>query len=150
MYKKSNDKNKTIKANETANAVNAEFSAEDKRLLSRYAVNFSDKEVFEKKLNEGYTGLAAISQGPWIAYKPKNASIWDERIVALFAFYKEKGKIATLEFRKLNISNETMRCSPIEEVYTEKKFEKLTAKYQLDVPQNKLALESVVKNWGTW
>jgi hypothetical protein len=149
MYKKLNDTNKTIKANETATAMQ-EFSAEDKRLLSMYADGYSSKEVFEKKLNEGYTGLAAISQGPWIAYKPRNKLVDRERIVALFAFYKEKEKIATVEFHKLDFISETMRCSPVEEVYTEKKFEKLTAKYQLDVPQNKLSLDSVVKNWGTW
>ena len=97
---------------------------------------YGRKDVFEKRLNEGYTEVT-LGGGDWVG---------DQRIVSLWVFYHPKGKIATLEHPKFYISDHTARGQPYEAKYSPRKFQKHVKKFQLKVGEKK-DLAKIVEDW---
>lgn len=102
---------------------------------------FGNKEVFEKRLKEGYRDVA-FGRGIYID---------NQKISVIWAFYHPDKKIATYEHPKsfdpfLGLSK---MGSPFEEEYSEEKFKEYTENKKITL-SNKIDLEDVVEKWDIY
>ena len=97
---------------------------------------YGRKDVFEKKLNEGYTEIS-FGGGDWVG---------NQRIVKLWVFYHPEGKIATFAHPKMFDGVTNVRGIPYEAEYTEREFKKHQKKFQLKVG-NRADLAKIVSDW---
>jgi hypothetical protein len=100
---------------------------------------YGNKEIFERRLNEGYTEVAHGS-GEWIG---------DNRIVALWAFFHPKRffrKVATHQHPKGYFDGHTFHGKPFETAYTEKGFKKYCENNKIVLGERQ-DLAKIVKIW---
>lgn len=97
---------------------------------------YGDRNVFEKRLKEGYKELA-FGGGEWVG---------DERIVRLFVFFNPNGRVATLQTPKALTPDGHTRRGRIEAEYTAKEFEDYMKEWKIKLG-NKTSLEDIVKKW---
>jgi len=97
---------------------------------------YGNKNVFEKRVEEGYTEVA-FGGGDWVG---------NQRIVRLWAFFHPKGKIATYEHPKFDDGSHIMRGNPFEAKYSQRKFQKHLREFQIKLGA-KSELAEVVNNW---
>ncbi len=99
---------------------------------------YGEKEIFEKKVEEGYTEVAYGDGGDWFD---------DQRIVSLFAFYHPNGKVATYEHpKRMTFDGHTMRSRPFQAEYNKIEFQIHLQEFQIKL-EKKVGLEELVKNW---
>jgi hypothetical protein len=110
-----------------------ELKPEESHLIEAYG----KKDIFEKRLKEGYTEVS-FGTGPWV----KN-----QRIVNLFVFYHPNGNIATYEQPKFSNEGQTVRGTPHEEKYSQKEFNKLKERWNLKVKENRHSLKEILDEW---
>ncbi|MBI2672664.1 hypothetical protein HYX19_00215 [Candidatus Woesearchaeota archaeon] len=99
---------------------------------------YGSKDIFKKRLEEGYTEVA-FGVGDWVR---------DYRIVGLWAFYHQDGRIATYEHPKyIEFSGgNTLHGEPFEKIYTKEEFEKHEKDLRISVCQ-KTGLAQIVQKW---
>ena len=99
---------------------------------------YGNREIFEKRLNEGYTKVAH-GGGDWVG---------NHRIVRLWAFFHPKRffkKVATYEHPKFD-GIHTVRGTPFEVTYTERGFKKYCKKNKISLGE-KHDLAKLVQDW---
>lgn len=97
---------------------------------------YGRKDIFEKRLREGYTRVA-FGSGNWVN---------SQRIVSLWVFYHPDGGIATYEHPKFYDGSYTFRGQPFEEEYNKEGFQKHLKRFQIKLGE-KYNLSELVKNW---
>lgn len=80
---------------------------------------YGDREVFKKRLEDGYTEFA---------FGASNEIVEGYRLVAVWVFFRPDGRVATLETLKDYTGSSTERGRS-EREYDEKDFEKMIEKY---------------------
>ena len=98
---------------------------------------YGNREVFQQRLNEGFTELAFAS-GP---------EVNGLRIVAAFVFYHPDGRVATFEHIKDYTMGTSVRGVD-QNSYTEQTFAELVQKQRLEVGK-KFPLRELLKDWET-
>lgn len=122
---------------------------------------YGRREIFEKRLQEGYTEVA-FGKGLWIEKPDMFGTYLDfrfpflhftppaivaQRIPSLFAFYHPNGKIAILEHRKIeDYTGHTAHVGIRETVYNKKRFERHLNEWSVKL-EEKTTLVEILEKW---
>ena len=107
----------------------------DEGRISLFPLN-GRKDVFEKRLREGYTGIA-FGNGDWVG---------SERSVILWVFYHPDGRIATYEpLRLKRINGFTMPGTEVEIEHTEESFREYVKRRRIKIGERTSLAEFFVR-----
>jgi len=99
-------------------------------------IGYGNREIFQKRLVEGYIE-AAFGSGEWVG---------EYRIVRLWIFFKPDGAVATYEHPKADQEGGLRHGQPVEVIYSMAEFQLYVKKWLIKFGQ-KVSLADIVERW---